>query len=141
MNEQLITKEVAELAKQAGFDWECLHFYHANQEPYEYSFKVNANQLSEDNFGYGITCSAPTQTILSKWLREVHKIYIELIIDGWGSDELVSEEHLCYRAFIWKVGEPRPKPHHDLGCGKYEKILEIALHTTLIFYFESLKKQ
>ena len=87
MKEQLINFETAKLAKEKGFNVETLHFYCKNRTcdyiktPYKYSFEVNANQETLingeiDNFGYGITWSAPTQSLLQKWLREVHNIEI-----------------------------------------------------------------
>ena len=88
MKEQLINFETAKLAKEKGFNVETLHFYCKNRTcdyiktPYKYSFEVNANQETLingeiDNFGYGITWSAPTQSLLQKWLRDVHNIYVE----------------------------------------------------------------
>ena len=80
MKEEVISFETAKLAKEKGFDWKCLHFYCINSTcnhidtPYEYSFRVNANFNSEDNFGYGKTWSAPTLAFLQQWLREKHKI-------------------------------------------------------------------
>ena len=56
-----------------------------------------------------------------------------MIIDGWGSDECVSEENLGYRTFIWEIGKPKPKPYDDCGMANYEKILEATL-------FEALQK-
>lgn len=87
MKENLINIKTAKLAKEKGFNIETLHFYCENrtcnyiETPYKYSFEVNANQErlingEIDNFGYGITWSAPTQSLLQKWLREVHNIFV-----------------------------------------------------------------
>jgi len=83
--------------------------------------KINFNEWGDKH------CSVPTQSILRKWLRETHKIYIELIIDGWKEDDCVDEENLCYRAFIWEVGKPKPNFNSDLGSSTFEIILEVAL--------------
>lgn len=85
MQEQLITFETAQLAKQKGFDLEVLHFYCKNETcnhlevPNKYSFEVNANNDSENNFGYGLTWSAPTQSFLQAWLRNIKGIEITII--------------------------------------------------------------
>ena len=76
-------------------------------------------------------CSAPTQSLLAKWLRKEHGIYIELLIDGWSDDDCVTDDFLCYRCFIWQVGKPRPKHNEDLGAGEYEKMFEIGLQEAL----------
>ena len=96
MEEQLISYETAKLAKEKGFNVETLHFYCKNRTcdyiktPYKYSFEVNANQETLingeiDNFGYGITWSAPTQSLLQKWLREKHQIIVDVSLDFFNS--------------------------------------------------------
>lgn len=87
--EKLIKFDTAKLAKEKGFDLDCSHFYCKNStcdyidEPYEYSFKVNANEDQYrngkiDNFGYGETWSAPTQSQLQTWLRNNNNLYINI---------------------------------------------------------------
>lgn len=89
MKDTLISFKTAILAKEKGFDLECLHFYCKNstcdyiEKPYKYSFEVNANREEYrdgkvDNFGYGLTWSAPTQSLLQKWLRDIHDIDVML---------------------------------------------------------------
>ena len=146
MKEQLINFETAKLAKEKGFNVETLHFYCKNRTcdyiktPYKYSFEVNANQETLingeiDNFGYGITWSAPTQSLLQKWLREVHGIYVnseyDLNHDGkniiyfsnWGFINDPSSDNYKYNPnggydekAIWKT---------------YEEALEIGLQEGL----------
>lgn len=70
-------------------------------------------------------------SLLAKWLRKEHGIYIELLIDGWSDDDCVTDDFLCYRCFIWQVGKPRPKHTEDLGAAEYEKIFEIGLQEAL----------
>jgi hypothetical protein len=56
------------------------------------------------------------QWMVLDWL-ETKGVFIVLLIDGWGlNDECVSEQNICYRIFVWKIGKPRPLPHHDLGA-------------------------
>lgn len=135
MEDTLIKYKTAVLAKEKGFDIPVYCCYNGetllenysiiNQYNIDYAegygecilIPYNHNNdgvsLEKINFnGCGDKySSAPTQTILRKWFREVHKIYIELIIDGWKDDDCVDEENLCYRAFIWEVG--KPKLHHN----------------------------
>jgi hypothetical protein len=71
MQEQLITFETAKLAKEKGFD-----------------FKVYKEEKIYDKLGYLLKPEdevfpnveyfpAPTQTLLQKWLREVHNLYVD----------------------------------------------------------------
>ena len=82
-HEQFVTLETAKLAKQAGFDWECWAYWlsdYANGEleqkapfenravPYDYNTGPGARYRKGDMF------SAPTQSVLQRWLREVKNI-------------------------------------------------------------------
>ena len=111
MKEQLVSYKLAKLAKEKGFNWKCLYFYCMNSTcnhidtPTEYSFKVNANFDSEDNFGYGKTWSAPTLAFLQQWLREEHNVKLAIIfrenmssgIESW--DWLIKGQEVVYRQY------------------------------------------
>lgn len=113
MEDQLISFEIAKLAKDKGFDIVQELVYNS------------LNQIEKYNRTrwtlYRDYCFAPTQSLLQKWLREVHGIYIELLVDGW-------EKNLCFRLFIYQKGEPSPKPHDDYGAlDNYEEALKFGL--------------
>ena len=104
MKEQLVSFETAKLAKEKGFDIHCPNFYFEDGEfrkneltgtngyyGEEYCFEQEeflenwndgflTNKLGDRCFGckksnnYFETFSAPTQSLLQKWLREVHNI-------------------------------------------------------------------
>jgi hypothetical protein len=69
MRDEIITKETAILAKEKGFDIDCTYLWGV-VGGYEGLHKWdNINRLcNEKQF------SAPSQTELQKWLREVHQI-------------------------------------------------------------------
>lgn len=84
-HEQFIEPKTAELAKQAGFDWKCWAYWlsdYANGEleqkapfenravPYDYNTEPGAK------YKKGNMLSAPTQSVLQRWLREVHNLII-----------------------------------------------------------------
>jgi len=140
--DQLVKFETACLAKEKGFS-----FTFVDDENYRYGLHSYMQKRNDVTKIYPLShwtldidansqqykdlqIDAPTQTLLRKWLREVHNIYIELIIDGWGDDALV-DGCVCYRAFIWEVGKPKPGPADDLGSHKFEVILEVALYQAL----------
>ena len=72
-HEQYITLETAKLAKQAGFDWRTYPHYQDiyKDELLKAGLSGNWNQYKD-------CCSAPTQSVLQKWLREEkgYHIYI-----------------------------------------------------------------
>jgi hypothetical protein len=84
MNETLIGLETAKLAKEKGFDWNVTHAYSKAgfNQVYNPAFPENMN----DNQRVVISgvyknppyYSAPTQSLLQKWLREKHLVHIEV---------------------------------------------------------------
>jgi hypothetical protein len=108
MKEQLISFKTAKLAKEKGFKELCdSHYfedgefrentitnYNDGEVTYEIEeFEENWNDgfLTKKNGercfgcsksqGYLDTFSAPTQALLQKWLREEHKMIVEIIFD------------------------------------------------------------
>jgi len=89
MEAQLISFGTAALAQKKGFDWECVHKY-SNQpkgekpdkwtiisKPTRYGVNWNNQQYYGFNDALGFnSVSAPTQTLLQKWLRDIHGIYV-----------------------------------------------------------------
>ena len=98
-HEQFIELETARLARKAGFDWECSTFY---TETFDYTNQDGTGKFEfrrDDNLRYrnpnddrnsfvnhkGTLLeykfemySAPTQSVLQRWLREVKGMYIEI---------------------------------------------------------------
>lgn len=78
MQEQLISFETAKLAKEKGFDTiDCTGYYHINSG-YTKGF---AFCYSDVNTQDEEVILAPTQSLLQRWLREVHKVHVSVDID------------------------------------------------------------
>lgn len=84
-HEQFITLETARLAKQAGFDWEVNSYlsYYGNC-PDNPHWAVSVQQEYKDWNNYKFkhileAYSAPTQSVLQRWLREAKGLYISMI--------------------------------------------------------------
>lgn len=88
MKDILIKYETAILAKERKFDWEVFDMFGdktgenlnkiKNSVAYgciPYKFNTSENFNKENNK----RCSAPTQSLLAKWLREKHGLYIMII--------------------------------------------------------------
>ncbi len=76
MKDQLISFETAKLAKEKGFSLWCHH---------RYSYRENKlGNLEMSPFVKGMVkpdpnqIFAPTQSLLQKWIREIHKLDIEI---------------------------------------------------------------
>lgn len=81
MYEQLISFETAKLAKEKG--WRCSTYnYTHGYSFYERDVLIMGNKSSGSNSLYENICDAPTQSLLAKWLRDVHKINVSAIRDN-----------------------------------------------------------
>jgi uncharacterized protein YihD (DUF1040 family) len=81
MKDELVSFKVAELAKEKGFNIECNALY---RTPIIYGINVFDNSKNfnpvEKQTDYNDWFSAPTQSLLQRWLREVHKLFINIAI-------------------------------------------------------------
>lgn len=118
MKDELISLEVAKLAKEKGFDWRCLDYYEDGKlvsPEYDYGDPwMNFNDFIPTSI------SAPTQSLLQRWLREVHQTEVFL-------DTFLSPQPREYSVKVWKRGEYYKLDHYPT----YEKALEEGLKHSL----------
>lgn len=119
--EELISFETAKLAKSKGFDWKTLNCYAGenNDSGVKFGERSNAKDVFnwndvDNNYEW---ISAPTQSLLQRWLRDVHSmnIYVALI---------VSDETFWYYSINDEIIQP------DI-MESYEESLEYGLKETL----------
>jgi len=101
MKEETITLKTAKLAKEKGFDVACDNAYfetieHTVDDPRsgtgEFTFSYQPPRILQNRYNGGDTytkkvCEAPTQSLVQKWLREVHNLHVTTVSsrDGtWG---------------------------------------------------------
>ena len=120
IHDELVTYEVAKLAKEKGFDEPTEMYYHISKN-------VEMAQDSLESTGYGRTfynslnvnrCSAPTQSLLQRWLREEKKIHIEIYPVFSSSDKVKYGRWIVADAITMKI----PIEYFDT----YEQALEDA---------------
>ena len=81
IEEEYISFETAKLAKEKGFNEPCRHYYlngakEVNNETIMiYDLPYPYNSTDKNYF------AAPTQSLLARWLREKHKLFIEVTVD------------------------------------------------------------
>ena len=98
MKEQLITYKTAKLAKEKRFNEDCQFVFTDKGE--EYNNKIPSTQIPNN---YHLR---PSQSLLQKWLRDIHKIDISILIvagDNYGAyihkdrnKQLQFEVHITY---------------------------------------------
>jgi hypothetical protein len=80
MEDALILFETAKLAKEKGFNYKVTNHFrdgaNYNKELINAGSAYNMNSSEEQELWNTNLYSAPTQSLLQKWLREVHKIKI-----------------------------------------------------------------
>lgn len=129
MKEQLISFETAKLAKEKGFDLECnLSDYAFGTFDGVYKRKTLACRHAMI-FSRWINdrekISAPTQSLLQKWLREVHGIHILMSL---------AVPTLQHRSVIYQVKEGKVITVMDFTATdneNYEEVLEVGLQEAL----------
>ena len=70
MTEQLVSFKIARLAEEKGFNIECEKYYNTENQLWTYTWG--------DEGLYPEAVFAPTQSLLQKWLREKHRIDIDI---------------------------------------------------------------
>ena len=104
MKEQLISFQTATLAKEKGFDGYCLYAYQETKTGHPtdaaIDFTGNLYFTKEDlyNAEENTSCLhylAPTQSLLQKWLREVHNIILYVYYESEDADTMVYAYTIC----------------------------------------------
>ena len=91
MEEELISLETAKLAKEKGFDWECINLFNLNGDDYTslysyYDQRIEKRYYSKANYNSDcFTMSRPPQSLLQKWIRKNHEIHcmVDCNASGW----------------------------------------------------------
>ena len=122
ITEDYVSFETAKLLKKRGFGEKCTHYYKNEKYLVDLGYSnihSYANSDLIDEF------SAPTLQMAMKWLREVHKMYIEVCTDRayylkdivfrpaiydkdldcvWESDNFSTYEEACEAAIKYCMG-------------------------------------
>ena len=125
MKEELITFETAKLANEKGFDWRVNALYtneYSKNDEYELITTLTVTKSNQIH--------APTQSLLQRWLREVHSIHVN-VDTGW------ADGGFLYECTIWnRAIEIQCKLSLNSILGTYELTYEEALEAGLL---EALK--
>lgn len=128
IEEPKVSFEIAKLAKEKGFEQNEYDACYTDNGQYY----VSGNLLSERITGKprpDIQYSAPTQSLLQKWIREKHDMHIT-IQTGVGSEVWWSFQ-------IIKISTNNLLYNHDGSYDSYEKSLEKGLEETLKLLYDT----
>ena len=129
MEDTRITFETAKLAKEKGFPQEPnklkIPYYN-----YKGEFKGDVKDwlrkyLRNEDTSDVESVSAPTQSLLAKWLREVHNIEVLISIFPKQMREKMSKEKYC--GYILNEDWNPTIPSNGTFCKTYKEALEAGL--------------
>lgn len=125
MKDQLISFETAKLAKEKGFNIPIQHTVNGLNQLYD----IDNNEITLvtnviDNWNkFDTVCSAPTQSLLQKWLREVHNISLFINCVGVGKN--------VYYYGVYYINNGEEDYVEQEGQFNYEEALEKGLQEAL----------
>lgn len=98
IEEAYISFEIAKLLKEKGFDEGCRYYYVNNG-----NLMFTEEYLHNSEIKYGTypscVCTAPTQQMAMRWLREIHNIFI--VIEPRTYD-YINEKISSYVSSLWQ---------------------------------------
>lgn len=122
MKEQLIDFQTAKLAKEKGFKEGSMSHYEEDGQ-IQHCRTSFANGFMEDG---ETRFEAPTQSLLQKWLREVHDINISILMSGFDFHQYIL--HNKNRRYVKTVDNPiTPENYKNNWEDTLEKGLQEAL--------------
>lgn len=132
--ERYVSYEMAKLLKEKGFAWRVFNFYDEHGGFSEHIGSVyslyNWNYPTKDEYGSQY-CSAPTQQMACRWLREEHNIHIMPTI-GCDVDRT---PRIFYGAVIASFNKNGDICYHnpldENGYNEPEDAVEVALEYAL----------
>lgn len=132
MIDQIITFETAKLAKEKGFEQYSKSVYYCHDPFIGQRFNAGDRRFNNQTLHEEYMAYAVTQSLLAKWIRDVHKINITvhptLIGDAWYFEAHRVHQGLGYGLDDILTGLYEGESRHS---DTYEEALERALFLTL----------
>lgn len=126
IHDELVTYEVAKLAKEKGFPQHIGNDAYIVENEYDDEYEVGCHYPIQFIPDYLPTITAPTQSLLQRWLREEKGMHI-IIDDGfqWGLKDL--QRHFMDRDIQVNIG----------SFGLFDAYEE-ALHDALLYALQNV---
>ena len=144
-HEYYVSLEVAKLLKEAGFDWECTHYYSVNtlHEPnngFIHIYKQYEALFYDHNRTKMPVYSAPTLEVAQRWLRKVKNYYVNVDVDCDSVEVFYTARYLFHNgdnynaSYIWEdTGMNNDVKHRRFRrfFDNYEEALEAGIKKAL----------
>lgn len=125
--DQIVTLETAKLAGEVGYDGNFLYQYmYGDDTPTPNMMFCDEAPIEVDDLDFdaaypGYDIAAPTQTALSRWLREKHDMYVSVDIAifkrGWNACIIsIPKELVCTNARGFDTYEEAMEEGLKLAC-------------------------
>lgn len=128
MEETLVSFKVAELAKKKGFNVPCSYYYERSKILIYFGGNKYSYTTIDKTLWSNMYLSAPTQDLLQKLLREIHRIYVYIIpIHNIEIGGLISDNYqICIEDYMGRKLLEKPIYIHG-----YDETREEALFQAL----------
>lgn len=167
MEDQLISFETAKLAKEKGFDWGCNYhiisnsYESSNYSPYsQFQFAISSEMnhlkpltnkdleafeklnLGGRSYIWSKAITQPTQSLLQRWLREVHGIHVSVHPTFINKKWYIKAQRVDYPNddIITGLFSSWSPQNSLLHWDTYEEALEAALQITLRLKVEPISE-
>lgn len=121
MRDELVSRELAVLLKEKGFNWKCNHYICKldSLSLDAVSLRTSKEDVNwNENFQYDDFVSIPTQSLAQRWFREVHNISIEV----W-----YNSTDRAWEVDVWTMNPVYEIEPEEVYFKTYEQALEAGL--------------
>lgn len=132
ITEDYIGLETAKLLKEKGFTLPVKNYYSLYTEDVKYNLQKKYGAKMNWN-SFALTVSRPSQSLVMKWLREVHHYYIQVMFDSWASGR-----RLGYFVVIHKTDSDFEMMLHYAVDEAFYKTYEEACEAAIKYCLENL---
>ena len=137
IHEEICTYEVAKLAKEKGFPQHIGDDAYIVENEYDDEYEVGCHYPIQFIPDYLPTITAPTQSLLQRWLREEKGIVIDVVLD-WQYN--IEAEEIRYQ---YRIGSKRRMTIGDVQtrgivCDRHFDTYELALEDAELYVLKNL---
>lgn len=132
ITEDYVSFKTAKLLKEKGFDVQCKNYFSLNNDAIRHN--LNKKYGAKKNWNSIELCvSRPSQSLAMKWLREVHKLWIDFSVFCPAPEGMHKQEDCIpryyYRIKKYNIGymDFITSDEHILNFPSYEQAVEAAI--------------
>lgn len=132
ITEDYVSFETAKLLKEKGFTLPVKNYYSLYTEDVKHNLQKKYGAKKNWN-SFALAVSRPSQSLVMKWLREVHHYYIQVMLDLWACGG-----HMGYYVVIQKTDSDFEMMLQDALDEVFYKTYEEACEAAIKYCLENL---